>query len=101
MFSLKMFKRHFSKINVIYKNKPNDNPNKPQEISKNHRCAINWNDRCAFCEFGYGELKEKLLSSNMTSDEKNELLRKTIDSLVGLIDGYLQMAFFKINPLLI
>ena len=84
-----MFKKHFAKTNVSYKKKSIDEPEKVQQVAQMHRCALNWCDRCAFCEFGYDELKQKLLSAEVSSDDERALLRKKTEELSEKINGEL------------
>ena len=55
------------------------------DTSKLHECAFNWSDRCAHCEIGFDELKQKMLSSTESSAESlNDLRMKTEESLTKL-----------------
>ena len=52
-------------------------------ISKHHPCALAWNDRCAYCEFGYDEFKKLLSCDDETS--KDALLHDKIDECIATI----------------
>ena len=56
--------------------------------SKLHQCALIWSDKCAHCEIGYDELKQKLLSSDNPTDDNLNELNKEIEESLATLEGF-------------
>ena len=64
-------------------------PTNGQQVNeaKLHRCALDWCERCAYCEFGYDELQSKELNS----EDYYQFLLDKIDKSSSIHEG----DFFK------
>jgi hypothetical protein len=80
--------RNFLEHELIFKEYPNKvSSSESNSSSKLHQCALSWSDRCAHCESGFDDLKQKVSSSNEPSEENLNDLRKQIEESLAKLEG--------------
>ena len=58
-------------------------------LSKLHQCSFIWSDRCAHCEIGFDELKQKISSCTDSSEESFNQLKMAIEESFAKLEGLL------------
>jgi hypothetical protein len=56
-------------------------------LSKYHDCAFNWCHKCAHCELGYDDLKQKFTLNAEPPEENLKEVRKKIEECLAKLEG--------------
>lgn len=73
--------------NIVHKDFKNETK-KPSGVSELHNCALNWSEKCSHCEFGFDELKQRLLVNTTNLEESQNELQIKINECLTKAKGF-------------